>query len=135
MRLTGIEAVFARINRLQERLDDTATPEQQAAAIMQLSTRRKINQGGVPTVPLAAATITGRQRRGNTSTRPLIDTGAMRDSITAIFAGDRAEVGTDAVQSAALNFGYKQIPARPFTFFEPNDMDQIGQVFARHYMS
>jgi phage gpG-like protein len=44
------------------------------------SVRNKINEGIPP--PLAASTIAARKRRGRTGTKPLVDTGAMRNSIT-----------------------------------------------------
>lgn len=42
--------------------------------------QRRITQG--PFVPLKASTLRARRRRGRTGTRPLIDTGQLRRSIT-----------------------------------------------------
>lgn len=44
------------------------------------SVRRKIQMG--PFIPLAPATIAARQARGRTGTKPLLDTGQMRNAIT-----------------------------------------------------
>lgn len=44
------------------------------------SVRRKIQTG--PFIPLAPATIAARLRKGRTGTKPLLDTGQLRNSIT-----------------------------------------------------
>lgn len=46
----------------------------------QAAIRAKITSG--PFVPLKPATLAARRRRGRTGTKPLIDTGALRNSIT-----------------------------------------------------
>lgn len=47
--------------------------------------RRKITTG--PFAPLAASTLAARRRRGHTGTRPLIDTGQLRASISYVIRG------------------------------------------------
>lgn len=51
-----------------------------AGLIGQNAARRKINNG--PFEPLKESTLAARRRRGRTGTRPLIDTGQLRNSLT-----------------------------------------------------
>lgn len=51
-----------------------------AGQVAASSVQRHITEG--PFVPLAAGTLAARRRRGRTGTRPLIDTGQLRRSIT-----------------------------------------------------
>lgn len=51
-----------------------------AGIVAQNGVRNKINTGDF--TPLAASTLRARKRRGRTGTRPLIDTGSLRNSIT-----------------------------------------------------
>lgn len=60
--------------------DGTTQALDKAGLIAQSSIRNKINEG--PFEPLAPSTIKARQRRGVSRTKPLIDTGQLRNSIT-----------------------------------------------------
>lgn len=68
--------------------------------------------------PLAPSTI-AKKRRGGASARPLIDTGALRNSIS--FRADErsVEIGSDRTVSGGISlaaihqFGTSRIPARP----------------------
>lgn len=51
-----------------------------AGLIGQNAARAKINTG--PFDPLKASTLAARRRRGRTGTRPLVDTGQLRNSLT-----------------------------------------------------
>jgi phage gpG-like protein len=51
-----------------------------AGLVAQNAVRAKITAG--PFTPLAASTLASRRRRGRTGTKPLIDTGQLRNSIT-----------------------------------------------------
>lgn len=51
-----------------------------AGLVAQNGVRREINDGTF--APLAEATLAARRRRGRTGTKPLIDTGQLRNSIT-----------------------------------------------------
>jgi hypothetical protein len=56
------------------------TSLESAGLVAQNAVRNKINTGDF--TPLAASTIRARKRRGRSGTRPLIDTGSLRNSIT-----------------------------------------------------
>jgi phage gpG-like protein len=59
---------------------------------------------------LAPATIA---RKGHS--KPLKDQGLLMRSLMANApTGNQIEIGSDRVQANAQNFGYRQIPARPF---------------------
>jgi len=51
-----------------------------AGIVTQNAVRAKINEGVPP--PLAPSTLAARRRRGPTGTKPLIDTGQLRNAIT-----------------------------------------------------
>lgn len=56
-----------------------------AGMVAQNFVRTEINKGIAPS--LAPTTIKARQRRGRTGTKPLIDTGQLRNSITYVLRG------------------------------------------------
>ncbi len=143
MKLSGIDGLFTRIYRLQERLD--SPPMEAAGEIFVASIRKNIDVGGRPTFkPHAASTIASRNRKGGAGPQMILrDTGAMYDGIEAIFGADHVEAGSDAVQAKRLHFGYpghdgpggSETPARPFVMSQSEDMDAIGELFSAHYAS
>jgi phage gpG-like protein len=87
--MPGVEAVksnivdqFRRIAKVQMKGDKEAAERgfNRAGLIAQNSVRRMINSGIPPA--LAPSTLAARRRRGRTGTKPLIDTGQLRNSIT-----------------------------------------------------
>src|SRR4051812_41296275 len=98
MRFSGIDKVFSRMQRLQDRVDDPSEPFATAGQKLVESLQTNIDSGGRPTAfkPLAESTLASRRRRG-TGDKPLYDTGAMRDGIRFIPHGDSEEAGSDAV--------------------------------------
>jgi phage virion morphogenesis protein len=66
------------------------------------------------------------------SGKPLIDTGRLRNSITARSDSDSAEVGTNVIYAATHQFGRGAIPARPFLVLQDEDEDEIGRIIGRH---
>lgn len=67
---------------------------------------------GHPWPPLAPKTLQKRQRRGNYSTKMLIDTGAMYQSMRTDSTADTASVSMDAPEEVH-QFGTLGIPPRP----------------------
>jgi len=66
--------------------------------------------------PLSPRTI-ARRRKG--STRPLLDTGRLRNSIHVTHDASGVYVQTSVVYAATHNFGRDAIPARPFIPSDP----------------
>lgn len=60
-----------------------------AAGITAVNSVRRQIQQGEGFAPLAASTLAARRRRGRTGTRPLIDTGQLRNSITYVLREDK----------------------------------------------
>ena len=77
-----IESGFAKAASaaLEGRTDDMMLQLNAVGIKAATAIRMKINTG--PFLPIGAATIAARRRRGRISTKPLIDTGQMRNSIT-----------------------------------------------------
>lgn len=65
---------------LDGRIDAADKALHRAGIVAVNAVRGKINEGIPP--PLAKATLAARQRKGRTGTKPLIDTGQYRNSIT-----------------------------------------------------
>lgn len=66
---------------------------------------------GAPWQPLKPATI-ARRRQG--SSKPLVDTGRLRNSISARPQKQSLEFGTNVVYAGTHQFGHGPVPARPF---------------------
>ena len=145
MRFTGIEKVFNRTERLQERIDDSRPAFEEAGEYFKGSIDRNFEASGRPRrwQKLAASTLAGRRRRGNSSERPLEDTGKMRAGIQAIVKSDSLEAGSDAVQARRQQHGWpggkgrgnSRTPARPFVMIQTEDQDAVTELFSRHYRS
>ncbi|UGB46995.1 hypothetical protein LQ772_06805 [Frateuria edaphi] len=85
----GVEAVQKQVTQQLEKgahaaLDGTQEQVDKAfhaaGLVAQNGVRHQINDGDFQ--PLAEATLAARRRRGRTGTKPLIDTGQLRNSIT-----------------------------------------------------
>ena len=85
----GIEKCQARTTKqlakaaraaAEGRLSQVATALHAAGLIAQASVRNEITSGAF--TPLSARTLAERQARGRTGTKPLVDTGQYRNSIT-----------------------------------------------------
>lgn len=136
MQLLGVENLFARAFRLEERLRDQKTPLTGAGKLMRGSIETNIASGGRPTfTPLAASTIAARARRGTGST-PLYEYGNMVGGIREIVSSDSVEVGSDAAQANRMQYGWpNHTPARPWVMFQSEDIDGIESLFTQHYIS
>lgn len=77
-----IEAKLGQTARqaLDGSVDDIEKGLMAVGLIAQKAVRRKITQG--PFVPLKPGTLAARRRRGRKGTKPLIDTGALRQAIS-----------------------------------------------------
>lgn len=64
--------------------------------------------------PLKAATI---KRRRQGSSKPLIDTGTLRGSLTAVAGASAILVGTNVPYAGFHQFGTVRVPARPYLPF------------------
>ena len=93
---------------------------------------------------LADSTIAARRTgKGKGGIKILVDTAAMKNSMSMRVRSTETEVGTNAVQAKRQHFGYpggtgrghSKTPARPFVMFQDEDYDAIGQIFSRHVRS
>lgn len=145
MKFTGTDQVFSRMSRLMNRLDNPELPLKDAGEYLRESVDTNFEVSGRPRRwrALAASTLRARRRRGNSSDKILVDTGAMREGIETVMHGDSVEVGSNAVQARRLHWGYpggagrghSKTPARPFVLIQSWDVDAAGEIFSRHYRS
>ena len=138
MRFIGRNHVFARVERLQARLDDPTPPMQEAAALLRKSIDANFDAQGRPTrwTGLSASTLAARRRRGNTGTKILEDTGAMRSGVQTIMQGNSFEIGSNAVQARRMHHGWPgHTTARPWVMFQTEDIETTGNIFSRYYRS
>ena len=85
-----------------------------AAHMVENDSKAKIgNDGGWP--PLAASTLSDKEKKGFAVPAPLLRTGAMRDSISSEIEGLEAQVGSDSMVAVWQELGTsKGIPPRSF---------------------
>lgn len=127
--MPGAEEAAAQLRAMSERLRDMSPLTRAIAADLRTFIDDRFRTGtdpdGRPWRPLSQTTIDRRRRgRGRGSPQPLLDTGRLRGSITAV-GTDRAVVfGTNVVYAPTHQFGRSDnlmfgrtpapIPARPF---------------------
>jgi phage gpG-like protein len=144
----GIEPLSAHLRQVGERL--AAPLDQVLAAIGEdwaSVFREHITAGGrpeafAPLAPSSQARRAGGSRGDGSGSRwgasgggrPLVDTGALRDSIGILtISGDTLEVGTTLDRAPLLHFGGTtapgsripgaNVPPRPFVHLRPEDLD------------
>ena len=122
-------------------LADLTDPMAEIAEVLLASTEDRIERGispdGTAFAPRAQATLDGYAARKPPVTPkggPLITTGTMSSQIASASGSDFAEVGSNAVQAAMMNFGgtksafpnlWGDIPARPFIGLSEDDETAI----------
>ncbi len=126
---------------------------------MQSVTKRRFKEStdpeGRPWLPLSQATLSQRAggkkayKKGGgltkraqgifSNSRPLVDRGHLRDSITYRVTGDGVEIGTNMVYGAIHQFGGMagwgrkvKIPARPFLGVSPENRAEILRIINDH---
>lgn len=115
----SVKGDFATLRSLVAQLDGLPDKQQDIYAVLMEDARKRIDEGfarsvspgGAPWRPLAPRTIARRRKR---SSRPLLDTGRLRASITYIITADGFVVGTSVIYAATHQHGRAEIPARPF---------------------
>ncbi len=142
------EGVQRSLDRVGALLDDL-TPvmnrigEQLAESAMQ-RIDREVSPDGTPFAPRSPATLARYKRQGRGFGGILHRSGDMRSDIFHAYGRDFAEVGSNAVQSAVMQFGqpkgasgtnargrpipWGDIPARPFLGISDDDRDAIGEI-------
>lgn len=141
----GLQEATAKIQGFIERSVDLSMPMKRAAVLMMRSIQANFDNSGRPTTwtPLAQSTLRQKQRLGYSS-KPLIRTGALRQSIapqsskmsmvlsTAIPYGAIHQYGGFAGRSRGIAKSLKKgvtgrpyIPARPYLVFQNQDLERI----------
>ena len=158
-RVTGL------LDRLKARTSNLRPAMKDIGEIVRSSVTKNFTQGGrpnqwTPTKVLStylsytmrrtksrnrkkAYTLNGRMTKGferyTAGKKTLIDTGRLRNSITARAYADRAVVGTNVIYAAIHQFGGMagrgrkvKIPARPFLLVQEEDWTAIRQSLERY---
>lgn len=133
LKIDNLFVVQNQIEWLGRGLDDNRyLLMKQLAGTMHYAVRQNFRQGGRPK-------WLGIEYRNG---KPLVDTGALRDSINQAYDNDTAWVGTNIVYAAIHQFGGMagrnrkvRIPARPFLLLTLDDkqnlMDEVQEYFQR----
>lgn len=131
LKIENLDAVIDQIERLGRGLDDNRyLLMKRLSGTMHHAVRQNFRQGGRPK-------WLGLQYRNG---KPLVDTGALRDSHSQLYDNDTALVGTNMVYAAIHHFGGMAgrnrkvaIPARPFLVLTNEDkqdlMDDVQDYF------
>lgn len=111
----GLDEATRRIGELSGRLSDLSPALRPAAedlkTLIDDSFRESRSPDGTPWAPLKPATI---KRRRQGSSKPLVDTGTLRNSISVRAGKKTLRVGTNVPYAGTHQFGGEHIPARPF---------------------
>lgn len=131
IKIDNLFVVQNQIDRLGAGVDDNRfLLMKRLAGTMHHAVRQNFRQGGRPK-------WLGLQYRNG---KPLVDTGALRDSVNQNYDNDTAIVGTNMVYAAIHHFGGMagrnrkvKIPARPFLILTNDDkqdlMDDVQDYF------
>lgn len=145
--IEGIDRVFRRVSKISSNMTRTIERPMKAAGTYMLgSIERNFKAGGRPAKwkPLAASTVRQRRRGGGSGgVKVLVDTAALKNSMSMRVRATETEVGTNMVQAKRQHFGYpggkgrghSKTPARPYMLFQNEDTDAIGKIFSRHVRS
>ena len=118
--MAGVTGDWRALNALVEKLGDLG-PEirTQCAEVLAEQVKTLVSDcfekatapDGTAWPPLAESTIARRRKR---SSRPLLDTGRLRNSLAITHDANGVYVATPVVYAAAHNYGYRAIPQRQF---------------------
>ena len=113
--ISGLDEAIARLDEIGQRARDLrpvlAVAAEDLKTLVDDSFEQSRAPDGSPWAPLASSTV-ARRRQG--SSKPLIDTGRLRNSINASSGPSSLKVGTNVPYAAYHQFGTEDIPARPF---------------------
>lgn len=113
--INGLDALRDRLDEIGERARNLEPVLSVAAedlkTLVDDSFEGSRSPAGVRWQPLAPATV---KKRRQGSSKPLVDTGNLRNSINASSGPGRLSVGTNVPYAGFHQFGTGDIPARPF---------------------
>lgn len=130
MNLLGLATVFAAV---AHDMKDNSEGLEKAAEIVEAEAKSALGTYRYDWPPLGPAAVA---KHGDT---PLVDTGAMRDSIHHVVEGNRAVIGTDSEIAVYQTYGTSRgIPPRPFMApaalaKEHEIVEAIGQAVIRKF--
>ena len=143
--IKGIEQVLNRFLIIEASVKNLEPAFRASGVYMLGSIEKNFKAQGRPAKWQALAPSTLRQRRkgkGQGGAQILIDTAALKSSVTSAFEATNSQmkIGTNKVQAARMHFGYpggsgrghSKTPARPFLLFQTEDADAIEMIFNRH---
>lgn len=140
---TGLTQATAMLSGFSKRSIDLTAPMKQAAILMMASIQRNFDSGGRPAswIPLAPSTLKQKIAKGYSS-RPLIRTGALRQSISSSSERMSMSLGTSIRYGRIHEYGgfagrggSANIPARPYLLFQRQDLDRIKKLIVDHLTS
>lgn len=113
--VTGLDEATRSLEGVEERLSNMRPVLRVVAedlkAVTDDSFRESRSPSGTPWKPLSPATI---KKRRQGSSKPLVDTGNLRNSISARASRKAIRFGTNTPYAPPHQFGGEHIPARPY---------------------
>ncbi len=142
------DGVLAVLGRLDATLTDLSPVMNDIGQYLARSAKDRISAGvtpeGTPFAPRSEVTLARYAKLGRAYGGVLHYSGDMRENIFHTYGPDRAEVGSNAVQAAVMQFGqakgasgttarggpipWGDIPARPFLGISEEDRSAIGDI-------
>jgi phage virion morphogenesis protein len=136
------DTITTGLARLAAALADMSEPMDEIGQLMLTSTQDRISRGvdvdGKPFTPRSATTIARYGKLGLKYGAPLNRSGRMRKGIAFNSGADWMELGSNAIQSAVMQFGaakgslgsgapWGNIPARPYLGVSEDDRSRIHE--------
>ena len=136
----GLTEVDLFISGISKNMVDLTVPMKQAAILMMGSIQKNFDTSGRPTpwIPLAASTLKQKIRKGYSS-RPLIRSGGLRQSIASQSGKMSMSLGTSIIYGRIHEYGglagrnkSAKIPPRPYLLFQRQDLERIRDLIINH---
>ena len=120
-----IELTTKKLKSLGPFLDNVGT-------LLLGSVNKNFEQDGRPAkwTSLAESTI---KRRKHGGTKPLQDTGNLKNSMGKVISGNMVSVAPSVTYGIFHQYGTTRIPERPFNMIQDEDMPKIMKIF-EHYL-
>jgi len=137
------DAVTRALARARAGLDDMTGVMQDVAEDMLVSTQDRMQRGETPDgaafAPRSPTTIARYAARGWSYGAPLNRSGEMRQQMATSAGADFAEIGSNAIQAAVMQFGaakhslgprspWGDIPARPYLGISERDRSNVADI-------
>ena len=129
---TGLGKISIDLGKVQARARDLSPALKRGQLVMFDSVDKNFQQSGRPAwSPLRPATVKRKMQLGY-SLKALIRTGRLKSSIAGEVTRNSLRIGTAVFYGKFHQLGTKKMAARPFLFFQRQDIADITALVMRH---